>query len=500
MLNKSQKKLTDGRLLVRNVGFNFLSKIFPLLAGVISIPLLISNIGTEKFGVLAILWLLIGYFGILDFGFSKSIVYELGKDLRAGIGDISETTGTITTVLILSGSFFGTLIILVSPYLVKDVFQLGTSMQNEVLYSFIILGIGTPVTMITSALRGILETFQEFKKISVIDTLGGGFNYLGLAAISFFSTNMIVLIIALIIIKLLIGATFYFYCKKLVSGSIFTFKMNTEKLKSAFDFGKWIAVSNVINPIMGQIDRYIIGAVLTMSAITFYTAPFDMIQKINLIPISITAVLFPAFTLAGNSVKKSSLIFSNSILATIILVFPLAGILIFFAEEILFIWLGQEFVDESTLVLQILIVGAFVNCIAKIPFTFIQGLGQPNVTAKLHLGEFVGYVPILWFLINTYGILGAAFARAIRVFVDWFALTFIANKKIHGKSFILETLALTGALIAIYFASTFSIGLVMKVISTVMLMGVYFSLVWNQYLDQDTKALFLNKLSKILKR
>lgn len=489
-------KLTDGRLLTKNVVFNFLGKIFPLLAGIVSIPILINNIGTDKFGVLAIIWLLIGYFGILDFGFSKSIVYELGKDLKAGVQNISETTGTITSILFISGVFLGLLIVLCSSYLVQEVFTLPDSLEKEVQYCFIIVGIGTPVTMIASALRGILETFQDFKKISVTDALSGGATYIGLAGISFLSENLIILVLVLMFIKFLIGVAFYRFCKNFIYGKIFTFKMNLAKLKSAFNFGKWIAVSNVINPIMGQIDRYIIGAVLTMSTVTFYTAPFDMIQKINLLPLSITAVLFPAFTLTSNSLKKASPIFSNSILATICLVFPIAGILVFFAEEILWAWLGQEFVIESTLVLQVLIIGAFVNSVAKIPFTFLEGLGRPDITAKLHVSEFVAYIPFLWVFINTYGILGAAFARSLRVFVDWFVLTFIANKKINSKAFILETIVLTGILVGIYYASTFSIGLGLKVLTTLLFMTAYLFIVWEKYLSEEIKQLFLGNFLK----
>lgn len=123
MKENTDEKLIEGRLLTKNVVFNFLGKIFPLLAGIVSIPILINNIGTDKFGVLAIIWLLIGYFGILDFGFSKSIVYELGKDLKAGAHNISETTGTITSILFISGIFFGGLIILGSSYLAQEIFE-----------------------------------------------------------------------------------------------------------------------------------------------------------------------------------------------------------------------------------------------------------------------------------------------------------------------------------------------------------------------------------------
>ncbi len=68
--------------------------------------------------------------------------------------------------------------------------------------------------------------------------------------------------------------------------------------------------------------------------------------------------------------------------------------------------------------MQWLAIGVFFNGIAQIPFALVQGSGRPDITGKLHLWELPAYGLLLWVLIHTNGIEGAAIAWTARVVVD----------------------------------------------------------------------------------
>ncbi|WP_254388635.1 polysaccharide biosynthesis C-terminal domain-containing protein [Thermanaeromonas sp. C210] len=89
-----------------------------------------------------------------------------------------------------------------------------------------------------------------------------------------------------------------------------------------------------------------------------------------------------------------------------------------FAHDALGLWLGSDFATESSRVLQILGIGVLFNSLAQIPYTLLQGVGRPDVPAKFHLLELPLYVGIAWFLINRWGITGAAASWALRVTLD----------------------------------------------------------------------------------
>ena len=68
--------------------------------------------------------------------------------------------------------------------------------------------------------------------------------------------------------------------------------------------------------------------------------------------------------------------------------------------------------------MQWLTVGVLLNGLAQIPFALVQGRGRPDLTAKLHLAEAPFYLLAVWWLIQHFGIEGAAIAWTLRVAVD----------------------------------------------------------------------------------
>ena len=69
------------------------------------------------------------------------------------------------------------------------------------------------------------------------------------------------------------------------------------------------------------------------------------------------------------------------------------------AQDGLRLWLGPEFAQHSFRVLQWLAVGVFINSLAQVPFSLLQGVGRPDITATLHLIELPLYLGVLWWLI-----------------------------------------------------------------------------------------------------
>ena len=60
--------LTGTRLLAKNAALSLLGQGAPLLIAVVAVPRLIRGLGLDRFGVLSLTWMLVGYFGLFDFG------------------------------------------------------------------------------------------------------------------------------------------------------------------------------------------------------------------------------------------------------------------------------------------------------------------------------------------------------------------------------------------------------------------------------------------------
>lgn len=120
------------------------------------------------------------------------------------------------------------------------------------------------------------------------------------------------------------------------------------------------------------------------------------------------------------------------------------------AQDGLKLWLGAEFAQHSYRVLQWLAVGVFLSGLAQVPFSLLQGVGRPDVTATLHLIELPIYLGLMWWLISKRGIEGAAIAWSARVSIDALFLFVLARRSLPGKSVIpLRTALLPGAALLI---------------------------------------------------
>jgi O-antigen/teichoic acid export membrane protein len=270
-------------------------------------------------------------------------------------------------------------------------------------------------------------------------------------------------------------------------------------------FGGWVTVSSIVSPILVYTDRFLIGSLVSMSAVAYYTAPYEAATRLWIIPGSLAMTLFPAFSTLGGSGERRRLgtLFARSIKYVLLALGPVGLLLVLFAQDILQVWLGSEFASRSTVVMQILILGVLINSLAQIPYVLLQGVGRPDITAKFHLLELFIYVGLAWLLISRWGIIGAAVAWALRVALDALFL-FVASFKVCGLSPSLlatEGLTIGGfalvllAVVAYWLKSFVGIlPLFAQSIVFVALFGLFIWLVWRKVLDASERGAMFNLL------
>lgn len=261
-------------------------------------------------------------------------------------------------------------------------------------------------------------------------------------------------------------------------------------------------VSSIVGPILVYLDRFLIGSLLTMSAVAYYSAPYEAVTRLWVIPASLTMTLFPAFSALEGIKDKEKLgtLFARSLKYVLLILGPIILIVGLFAEDILQIWLGTNFALKSTAVLQILSLGVLINSLAHTPFALLQGVGRPDIPAKFHLLELPVYITIVWFLINRWGITGAAAAWTIRVTLDALLL-FSATFKVYGLPLrLLSTngVMLTGSAILILIGiacvlkSLLSfLSLFVQIALLVALFGLFAWVVWVKVMDASDKGVIL---------
>jgi O-antigen/teichoic acid export membrane protein len=197
-------------------------------------------------------------------------------------------------------------------------------------------------------------------------------------------------------------------------------RLDVASLQRMIAYGGWISLTNVISPILVYLDRFFIGSFLSMTAVTFYSAPYEMVTRLRVFATAICTTLFPEFSSSPEAVREGRLemLFARGVKYVLVAVGVLVVMLYFAGDVLLDKWLGRDFAEHSIWVFRILAVGVLVNALAALPFNLLQGIGKPDVPAKFQMLELPLYVVLLYFLVRHFGITGAAVAWTARVALD----------------------------------------------------------------------------------
>ena len=250
---------------------------------------------------------------------------------------------------------------------------------------------------------------------------------------------------------------------------------------------------------MVNFDRFLIGALVSMAAVAYYTTPYEVVTKLWFIPGALVFVLYPAFsTIVGRDPIRAAHLFTRGTNYVLIALFPLILITITLSHEGLSLWIGPEFADQSTRVLRWIALGVFINSLGQIPYAFLQGAGRPDITAKLHLLELLFYLPTVWLLIVAYGIEGAAVAWAARAVVDSLILFGIARRLLSVADLLQNRMIflVIGALFTLVLGVVV-VGSVYKAFFLFFTLTLFFVTEYFFILSADEKTYFLSRFKLI---
>jgi len=192
---------------------------------------------------------------------------------------------------------------------------------------------------------------------------------------------------------------------------------------------------------------------------------------------------------------RASHLFDRTVNYIFLSLFPVVLIIVTFAHEGLALWLGGDFAVNSSLVLQVLAVGVFINSQAYVPSGLVQGAGRPDLTAKLHLIELPFYLLILWWMLDAYGIVGVAVAWVLRVVVDAVFLFAMAHRLLSPASpLTLRPVLRPGMALFVLALGAVIPGLAMKSVFLLVMLILFVVLAWFVILATDERNMICSRL------
>lgn len=486
--------LTGGRLLARNTVWNLLGQLLPMVVAVFTIPPLVHGLGVDRFGLLSLAWIVIGYFSLFDLGIgralTKLVADKLGLDEDHAIPPLAWTS---LALMFLLGVIGAVVAFAISPWLIHSALKVPLALRAETLRSFYLLAISIPIVTVTAGLRGILDALQRFRIANLIRIPMSVFSFAGPLLVLPFSHSLTPVILVLVVGRAIGCVAHSLACFHAFPGLRASFTLDRSIIVPVFQFGSWMTVSNIIGPVMTYLDRFLIGGLLSLTAVAYYTAPYDAVTRLLMIPAAAAGVLFPAFAVSLlQAPGRTELLLSRGTRFVFLAVLPIVLAIVVFAPEGLRLWLGATFAENGTSVLRWLAAGVLVNSLAHVPFALIQSAGRPDLTAKLHLLELPVYLAALWLFTNRLGIEGAAIAWTGRSILDAGLIWFFTHRLLpHRSKFVAKAVAMSAAGLLVLYSATLIGGVPVKAGFLVATLLLFLIVSWSWLLAPEERAILL---------
>jgi O-antigen/teichoic acid export membrane protein len=417
----------------------------------VTVPVYLRLIGPERYGVLAIAWLLLGYFGLFDLGLGRATSFRIAA-LRGADGQARSDTFWAALAINIGMGLIGALILwLAADQFFGHVFKINASVRPEIIAAVPLLALSVPVATVAGVLSGALQGEERLLEVNVISTVSTAlFQLLPLSIAWLVGPNILYLLTAALSARfvsvLVLGIRCY---ATIVRGH--RRRLAISEIPVLLKFGGWVSLVSIFGPMLQIVDRFVIGAVLGAVAVTIYTVPFQLASRMQQLSSSLTDALFPRMSASPlGDVDRLALQSARTMIA--IMTLPIFGA-IFLMEPFLRVWVGSAIAVQSAPIGRIVLLGFWFNAFALISFVRLQASGRPDIVSKFVVAQVPPYLVALYFGLKYLGFEGCALAFTVRCVSDYVWLTFLAARKL--PYFSLTASALIALVAAIYLAGQF---------------------------------------------
>jgi O-antigen/teichoic acid export membrane protein len=402
--------------MLKNIGANWFQLVASILVTTYLLPFTLHALGTEQYG----LWLLVtsitGYLSILVLGVPMACVRLIAT--HAGDADrtaLNKAVASSAGLCALLGSF--ALVAGIALFGFFSTYDISPALWPTARTAFLIVVINTALTFVGQLPECIFAAHEAFV---VRNQIAVGSLLLRLAlTVALLRANASILVLALVLV-----ACFLFE----VSVSLVVLRrryphirpriadINWATSRSIFGFSLYVVVLTVGSQLSFQTDAIVIGQILGVDQIPFFSTAGALAIYLMQFAIAIASVVLPTATRlsAQNKTDELRTLFLKWSKITMSLTLLASLFLLILGPQFLGWWVGPEFVGPGGTVLRILMVANLVFLpIRGVGLPILMGIGSPRLPAIGFAVAGLANVVLSIILGKMYGLAGVAWGTAI---------------------------------------------------------------------------------------
>ncbi|MEQ4680947.1 oligosaccharide flippase family protein [Providencia rettgeri] len=330
----------------------YFSQIYRAILPLVFIPLILSILGTERYGMLAFYYMLVGFLGLLDAGVSGTFLKLIATN-KNNYDNFKKVTILFFKVLILF-SIVGLLVqlfFLVKSDLIVSSWLNTKISYNESIYAVKAIGIVLALLYIKSYLVSFLNGMEKQEIVAIWNIVYGTIFYLGGFSVikyidnSLYSFFDLMKALAILDITIIFSCIIFIYLKhskkiqkinNIINNSDITFK-------KIFSFSIQLSGLSIIWVIATQIDKLVLSSFIPLAEYSKYQIAVQLSSVVAIFSAPISQLLLPRLSRLYTDKEKNkyTALYCKALLIFIIVLSPIGPYFFYFGENLITLWMSN---------------------------------------------------------------------------------------------------------------------------------------------------------------
>ncbi len=400
---------------VKNVLWTWTGVALTMFVGLVLSPYVIHKLGAEGYGIWALLFSLIGYYGLLDLGVRSALVrYTAFFYARHELAKVNQLINTVIAYYTAGAS----VLLLVSIFLSKHadrIFHVSPAFKDDFSRLIIVIGISSMIgiNVFSSALQGL----QRFELSTRIAVAAIGIRAIGAFLLLYFGFGLFALGINVLFAQVFAYIVGYVAFRRALPEFRLSIRAaRFEMLRDIWNYSMHTFMATVAIQLLYQSPAILIGLFRPAAFIGYFSFPIklihysgDFIQRVG--DVSHSAGTALAAKGAPDQLRRLAVYANRYCLA---LFMPLAIFLMVYGRELLNVWISPEFAANSAPAINALVIsGALAMAAQYNSGALLFSLAEHRRYSRALLVEAALSVGSMALAIPRYGVAGAAWGFAI---------------------------------------------------------------------------------------
>ena len=402
-------------LLQRNIIANFAGKAWISVMGLAFIPLYIKFMGIESYGLIGIFVSLSALISLLDLGLSSTLSRQLAI-LSISPDNAQESRDlvrTLETLFWAAGCIISVVVAALAPLVAHYWITSQAIPRNTVQQALTIMGLVIAVQWPSSLYDGGLVGMQRQELLNGIRSIMATFQHAGAVLILWLVSPTILAYFTWQIFTNLVQTTLLAYAVRTsLPSAPLPGSFRAALLKKNWKFAAGMTGISVLSIVLMQTDKIILSRLLPLTVFGYYMLAFNLASVLTYFMSPFFLSFYPRFSqlVADHAgIVAIADLYHKSCQLVSAAIFPVAGIIIFYAREILLLWTRDTVIVANTsALLSIMTIGSLFNAVMILPFTLQLAHGWTKLSFYKNIIAVIVLIPLMIAMTIKFGAMGAA--------------------------------------------------------------------------------------------